>query len=129
MIAWPLDFGDAQDVLEAADEHRVALVEVELQVAQQDDVARVVGGEHAVEELEGIERIRARGDPAVGGIDQALGGGPGVEAAFDGSAGGGDVGLGAGFFGTDDGEAGVAGAQVGGEVHGVVDLHERMFGG
>ena len=76
-------FGDAQDVLDAADQHRVALVEVELQVAQQHDVARVVGCEHAVEELEGFQRIGAWGDAAFLGIDEALGGGPGVEAAFE----------------------------------------------
>ena len=117
-------FGDAQDVLDPADQHRVALVEVELQVAEQDDVARVVGGEHAVEELEGVQRIGAGGDAAFLGIDQALGGGPGVEVAFEGGAGGGDFRFGAGFFGTDDGEAGIAGAEVGGELvlHGMMDL-------
>jgi hypothetical protein len=76
-------FGDAQDVLEPADQHRVALVQVELQVAQQHDVARAGLGEHAVEQLEGVQRIGAGGDAAFLGIDQALGGGPGVEAAFE----------------------------------------------
>ena len=109
-------FGEAQDVFDPTHEHRVALVHVELQVAEQYDVARAVGGEHAVDELEGFERIGTGGDPAVLGIDQALAGGPSVELAFEGSAGGGDFRFGARFFGTDDGEAGVTGGQVGGEL-------------
>ena len=90
--------GDSQDVLDAADQHRVGLVKVELQVAEQDDVARAVGGEHAVEQLEGVQRIGAGGDAAFFGIDQSLTGGPGVEAAFEGGADGGDFRFGAGFF-------------------------------
>ena len=100
-------FGDAQDVFDPAHEHRIALVHVELQVAEQDDVARAVGGEHAVEELEGVQRIGAGGDAAFLGIEQALAGGPGVELAFEGSADGGDFRFGASFLGTDDCEAGI----------------------
>ena len=108
--------GNAQDVLDPAHQHRIALVEVELQVAQQHDMARVVAGEHAVDEVQGFERIRALGDPAFGGIDQALGGGPGVEFAFEGGAGGGDFALGPRFLGTDDRETGITGAQIGDEL-------------
>ncbi len=102
-------FGDAQDVLDPAHEHGIALVHVELQVSEQHDMARAVGGEHAIEELEGVQRIGAGGDAAFLGIDQALAGGPGVEAAFEGGADGGDFRFGACFFGTDDSEAGIAG--------------------
>ncbi len=80
-----------------------------MQVAEQDDVARAVAGEHAVEELEGVQRIGAGGDAAFLDIDQALAGGPGMKAAFKGSADAGDFRFGACFFGTDDGEAGIAG--------------------
>ena len=76
-----------------------------------------------VEQLEGVERIRAVGDAAFLGIDQALGGGPGVEVAFEGSAGGGDFSFGACFLGTDDGEAGVSGTKIGGELV----LHDLMM--
>jgi hypothetical protein len=82
---------------------------MELQVAEQNDVAWAVGGEHVVEELECVQRIGAGGDASFLGIDQALAGGPGVKAAFEGRAHCGDFRFGACFFGTDDGEAGIAG--------------------
>ena len=43
--------GETQDVLDPAHEHRVALIHVELQVAEQHDVARVVGGEELIQQL------------------------------------------------------------------------------
>ena len=121
-MEWPLDLATRRMSLIRRTSIGIALVHVELQVAEQDDVARAVGGEHAVEELEGVQRIGAGGDAAFLGIDQALAGGPGVEAAFERSADGGDFRFGARFFGTDDGEAGIAGVQIGGELV----LHEMM---
>ena len=94
------------------------MVEVELEIAQEDDVARAVGCEHAVDELENVEWIGAWGDASFVGINEALGGGPGVEFTVERLADGGDFGLHACFFGTDDGEAGIAGTEIGGEVHG-----------
>jgi hypothetical protein len=117
-------FGDSQNVLDAAHEHRVTLVEVELQVAEQHDVAWAVGCEHAVEKLECVQRIGAGCDAAFLGIDQTLAGGPCVEAALEGRADGGDFRFGACFFGTDDGEAGIASGQIGGELV----LHEMRIG-
>lgn len=38
---------------------RVTLVEVELQIAEQHDLAWAVGGEHAVEEFKGVQRVLA----------------------------------------------------------------------
>ena len=114
--------GDTQDVLDPAHEHRVTLVEVKLQVAEQHDVAWAVGCEHAVEKLECVQRIRAGGDVAFLGIDQALAGGPRVEAAVESGANRSDFRFGARFFGTDDGEAGIAGLQISSElvVHGMM---------
>jgi hypothetical protein len=86
-------------------------------VPQQHDLPGIPGGEAAVELLQGFERIGARGDPAFGGVDQALGGGPGVEAASEFGAGRGDLGLGARFLGTDDRDAGMPGAEIGLQVH------------
>ena len=68
------------------------------------------------EKLEDFQRIRTLGDATFIRINQALGGGPGVEAAFDGGAGGGDFRLGPRLLGTDDGETGIAGRQIGGEL-------------
>ena len=108
--------GDTQDVFYPAHEHRVGLVEVELQVAHEHDVARAVAGEEPVEKLQGFKRIRALGDAALLGVHQALGGGPGVKAALDGGAGGGDFRFRPRLLGTDDGEAGIAGPQIGSEL-------------
>ena len=57
------------------------------------------------------------------GDEGALGGGAGAEAAFEGGAGRRDFGFGPRLFGTDDGEAGIAGPQIGGELvlHRLVD--------
>ena len=110
--------GDPQDVLDAAYEHRVALVEVELQVPQEHDMARGVGGEHPVEELEGFQWVGAGGDASFAGVDEALGGGPGVQVVIEVGAGGGDFGFGPRLLGGDDGQSGVTGTEVGGEVHG-----------
>ena len=109
-------FADAQDVLETANEHRVGLFHVELEIAQEDDLPRVGVGEGAFEQLEDIQRVGAGGDPAFLHIDQALGGGPGVNGALQAGADGGDFRFGASLFGTDDGETGIAGAQIGGEL-------------
>ena len=64
---------DAQDILEATDQHGVGLVEVELEIAKQHDVARAVAGEKPVEKLQNFQRVRAWGDATFLGIDQALG--------------------------------------------------------
>ena len=47
-------------------------------------------------------------------VHQSLGGGPGMEFAFEGSAGVSDFRFSPGFFGSDECEAGIAGAEVGG---------------
>ena len=75
-----------------------------------------------IQQLENIERIRARGDPAFQGIDQTLGGGPGVEVAVESGADRSDFGFCPRFLGANDGEAGVAGAQIGDELvlHGMM---------
>lgn len=91
-------------------------LKVELQVAEEDDVARGVAGEERVQQLEHFERIRAGGAAAIHGIDEALGGGPGMEAAFEGGADGSDFRFGACLLGTDYGEPEVAGAEVGDEL-------------
>ncbi len=107
-------FGDAQDVFDAANQHGVALVEVELEITQQHDVSWAGVGEHAIEQLEGIQRIGTCGDAPFLHIDQALGGGPGVKVAFERSADRSDFGFGVGFFGCDNGEAGIACLEIGG---------------
>jgi hypothetical protein len=66
--------------------------------------------------LQNFKRIRALGDAAFLGVNQALGGGPGVKTALEGGAGRSDFCFGACFLGTDDGETGVAGTQIGGEL-------------
>ena len=101
--------GDAQRVLDATHEHGVALIEVELQIPEQHDVAWLVRGEDAVQKLEGIEWIRARGDAPFLYIGKTLGGGPGEEFAFQGGACAGDFRFGTRLLGADDGEAGVSG--------------------
>jgi hypothetical protein len=107
-------FGDAQDVLEAAHQHRVALVQVELQVAQQHDVARAVGWANMPSSNWRASSGSGQAVTRLSFIDQALGGGPGVKTAFEVGAGGGDFRFGPRFLGTDDRKAGVAGAEVGG---------------
>ena len=44
-----------------------------LQIAQQHDMARAGVGEHAVEQLEGVQRIRAGGDAVVLHVNETLG--------------------------------------------------------
>ena len=75
---------------------------------------RIRGGKHAVEELEGIQWIGAGGDAVVLHVNKALGGGPSVEAAFEGSTDGSDFGFCARLFGGDNRETGIPGAEVGG---------------
>jgi hypothetical protein len=89
---------------------------VKLEIAQEDDLPRVGVGEHAFEQLECIQRIAASSDAPFLHVNQALGGGPGMEGAVQAGADGGDFRFGASLFGTDDGETGVTGTQIGGEL-------------
>ena len=66
-------FGNAKNVLDPADQHRIGLIHVELQVAQQHHGLRFRFGEHFVDDLQGIQRVGALGDPALSQIHQALG--------------------------------------------------------
>ncbi|MCX6880717.1 MAG: hypothetical protein NTW21_43960 [Verrucomicrobia bacterium] len=87
---------------------------MDLQIAQEHDPAGTGLTEESIDELERVERVGAGGDPAVLHVDQALSGGPGMEVAVEGGAGGGDFRFGAGLLGTDGGEAGVTCPQIGG---------------
>jgi len=110
--------GEAKDILDPPHEHGIALVEVELEVTEEDDMAGLVRGEDAVQKLEGVERIGAQVYAPLFHIGEAFGGRPGEELALEGGAGGSDFGFRARLPGADDGESGVTGSQVGGEVHG-----------
>ena len=109
-------FADAQDVLEPAHQHGIGLFHVQLEIAQEHDLPRVLVCERAFEQLECIQRIAAGGDAPFLHVNQALGGGPGMEGAVKAGADGGDFRFGASLFGTDDGETGVTGEQVGGQL-------------
>jgi hypothetical protein len=89
------------------------LIHVKLEVAEQDDVLRVCVGEHAVEQLEGVQWIGAGGDAVVLHVNEPLGGGPGVEATFEGGADGSDLCFRTSLLGGDDRESGVSGAEIG----------------
>ena len=112
--------GPVQEVLQSAREDRVGLVVVELQVAHEHDVLRGGGGEHALQQLQGLEGIGTRGGAVVGGVHEAVGGRPGGELAFD----GGDFSFGRRLLCGGDGESGITGPQVGGEfgLHGGVGV-------
>ena len=111
----PGALGEAKEILQPADEHRVVLIEVHLQVAQHDDVALAFLAEEGFNVHEGFQRIRARGGASGLEIHEAVGGRPRVEVALEFGTGGGQFGLSACFFRGDEDESGVAGTEVGGE--------------
>ena len=90
-------------------------------------MTRAVGGEELIQQLENIERIRARGDPAFQGIDQTLGGGPGVEVAVESGADRSDFGFCPRLLGTDDGESGIAAGQLAGRATVPYQTENRAF--
>jgi hypothetical protein len=92
-------FRDTQRVLQAADQHRIGLIDVELEIAQKHNVLGICIGEHAIEQLEGVQWVGAGGNATFLDIDQALSGGPGVEAAFERVADGSDFCFGARILG------------------------------
>ncbi len=69
------------------------------------------------DEAQGFQRVGTGGGPAVGHVDQAVGRRPGMEVAAEFGAGGGQFGFGTRSFGGDEDEAGIAGAEIGLEVH------------
>ena len=92
-------FRDTQRVLQAADQHRIGLIHVELEIAQKHNVLGICIGKHAIDQLEGVQWIGAGGNATFLHIDQALGRRPSVKITFEGSADGSDFCFGASFFG------------------------------
>ena len=88
----------AKKILQPADEHRVVLIEVHLQVAQHDDVALAFLAEERFDVHEGFQRIRTRGGTSGWNIHETVGGRPGVKVALEFGTGGGQFGFGACFF-------------------------------
>ena len=69
-----VSLGDAEHVFDPASKHWIALVEVELQVAEQGHHARLLLGEQAIQQLHRVQRVGTSRDPLFGQIDQSLGG-------------------------------------------------------
>jgi len=60
------------------------MIEVQLQVAEKSNHARLLVREQAVQQLHRVQRVGTGGDPLFDDIDQPFGGRPGNEVAFEG---------------------------------------------